>query len=87
MKLEPGKKVKIEVLASQCDIMKTGDVVWLDGARLDQENSSSVCVTALCSIYPWIMGARFGVESEKLGWHDGYRVCCPDKLVDFKISF
>jgi len=87
MKLEPDKKVKIEVITSQCDIMKKGNVVYINGSVLDQKNSSPVCVTALAAIYPWIMGARFGVESHNMGWNEGYRVCCPDKLVDFKITY
>ncbi|MEA1968115.1 MAG: TIGR04076 family protein [Thermodesulfobacteriota bacterium] len=87
MKLEPGNKVKIEVVESQCDIMKKGDTVYLNGPVLDQEHSDAVCVTALAAIYPWIMGARFGVKSENMGWNKGYRVSCPDKLVDFNITF
>jgi hypothetical protein len=33
------------------------------------------------------MSARFGLESKHLGWNDGYKVCCPDKLVDFNVTF
>jgi len=87
VKLEPDKKVKIEVIRSECDLMKSGDSVYLSGPVLDREKSGPVCVTALLSIYPWIMGARFGLESEHMGWKDGYTVCCPDKLVDFRITF
>ena len=87
MKAEPGKNVKIEVVHSECDLMKKGDAVYLNGPVLDCEKSGPVCVTALLSIYPWIMGARFGIESEHLGWKDGYNVCCPDGLVKFKVTF
>ena len=87
MKLEPDKKVKIEVIRSECDLMKRGDTVYLSGPVLDREKSGPVCVTALLSLYPWIMGARFGIESEHMGWKDGYTVSCPDKLVDFRITF
>ncbi|HOO89240.1 MAG TPA: TIGR04076 family protein [Syntrophales bacterium] len=87
MKIEPSKNVKIEVIRSECDVMKNGDSVYLNGPILDGKKSGPVCVTALLSIYPWIMSARFGIESDHLGWKDGYKVCCPDGLVEFRVTF
>ena len=86
MKLEPDKRVQIKVVKSDCSLMKLGESVYLNGAVLDYANSAPVCVTALLGIYPWIMTSRFGIESEKLGHNDGYRVCCPDRLVEFVIT-
>jgi uncharacterized repeat protein (TIGR04076 family) len=86
MKLEPDKRVRILVTHSGCPLMKAGESVYLNGPLLDYANSAPVCVTALLGIYPWIMTARFGIESEKLGHNDGYRLLCPDKLVEFVVS-
>jgi len=87
MKLVPEKNVKIAVICSDCDLMRPGDAVYLNGPVLDREKSGPVCVTALLSLYPWVMGVRFGIESDLLGWNNGYTICCPDKLVDFRITF
>jgi uncharacterized repeat protein (TIGR04076 family) len=86
MKLEPDKRVQIKVVKSECSLMKTGECVYLDGPMIDYANSAPVCVTALLGIYPFIMTARFGIESEKMGHTDGYHVCCPDKIVEFVVS-
>jgi uncharacterized repeat protein (TIGR04076 family) len=86
MKLEPDKRVQIKVVKSDCPLMKPGGCVYLDGPMIDYANSAPVCATALLGIYPFIMTARFGIESEKLGHTDGYHVCCPDKIVEFVVS-
>jgi len=72
--------------------MKTGTEVILKGPVLkgpviDYENSAPMCITALTGIYPWVMAARFGIASGTLEWSaGGYRVWCPEKLVEFEIS-
>ena len=86
MKLEPDKRVQIKVVKSECSLMKLDSCVYLDGPMIDYATSAPVCVTALLGIYPFIMTARFGIESEKMGHHDGYHVCCPDKIVEFVVS-
>ncbi len=86
MKLEPDKRVQIKVVRSECALMKMGESVYLDGPMIDYARSAPVCVTALLGIYPFVMASRFGIESEKLGHNDGYRGCCPDKLVEFVVS-
>lgn len=86
MKLEPDKRVRIKVVKSECPLMETGGSVYLDGPMIDYTRSAPVCVTALLGIYPFVMTARFGIESKKLGHNDGYRVCCPDKLVEFIVT-
>ncbi|WP_084489778.1 TIGR04076 family protein [Desulfotignum balticum] len=87
MQIEPDKRVKINIVHSECDIMKVGDSIYLQGSVLDVKKSCPFCVTALLSIYPWVMSARFGIESKQLGWKNGYRLYCPDKLVEFEITF
>lgn len=86
MKLEPDKRVRIEVVRSECTLMEVGGSVYLDGPMIDYARSAPVCVTALLGIYPFVMTSRFGIESEKMGHRDGYRVCCPDRLVEFIVS-
>ena len=86
MKLEPDKRVQIKVVKSECPLMKLDDCVYLDGPIIDYTTSAPICVTALLGIYPFIMTARFGIESEKMGHNDGYHVCCPDKIVEFVVS-
>lgn len=87
MKLEPDKRVQIKVVKSECKLMEVGGSVYLDGPMIDYARSAPVCVTALLGIYPFIMTSRFGIESEKLGHCDGgYRVVCPDRLVEFVVS-
>jgi len=86
MKLEPDQRVQIKVVRSECALMETGGIVYLDGPMIDYARSAPACLTALLGIYPFIMTSRFGIESEKLGHNDGYRVCCPDKLVEFVVS-
>jgi uncharacterized repeat protein (TIGR04076 family) len=85
MKCEPDRRVRVEVTHSECELMKPGDTVFLKGPIIDREHSSDVCITALLGIYPWVMAARFGIESATLEWDDGYRVWCPEKLVQFHI--
>jgi len=87
MKLEPNKEVKIAVINSNCDKLKIGDAVYLNGPFIDMQRSASMCLTALVGIYPWVMTSRFGIESENLDWDEGYRVWCPEKAVEFCISF
>ena len=87
VRMEPDKRVKIEVVKSECPLMKEGAAVYLDGPLIDYDRSAQVCVSALVGIYPWVMTARFGIESEKLGHSPaGYRLCCPDRLVEFSIT-
>ena len=86
MKLEPDKRVQIKVVKSECTLMKVDDCVYLDGPMIDYATSAPVCVTALLGIYPFVMTARFGIESDKMGHNDGYHVCCPDKIVEFVVS-
>ena len=86
MKIDPENKVKIVVTHSGCPLMKKGATVYLNGSVIDYRESAPVCVTALAGIYPWIMTARFGIESAAMGFDGDYRVCCPDKLVEFAIS-
>lgn len=86
MKIDPENKVQIVVTQSSCPLMKKGATVYLNGAVIDYRESAPVCVTALVGIYPWIMTARFGIESAAMGFDGDYRVSCPDKLVEFAIS-
>jgi uncharacterized repeat protein (TIGR04076 family) len=86
MRLEPDRRVTIEVTRSECPLMKTGDVVYLKGPLIDYERSAPLCLSALVGIYPWVMTARFGIESAHLGHDDGYRVTCPDGLVQFRVA-
>lgn len=86
MHLEPDKEVKIEVTQCDCDLMKKGDCLYLNGPLINKDKSDTICVTALIAIYPWVMTARFGVESKKLEYDRGcYTVWCPEKLVEFSI--
>lgn len=86
MQLEPNKSVKIVVTHSECDLMAEGDTVFLKGPMLESDKSSSICVTALLSIYPWVFTSRFGITSRDLGWDNGYHIWCPEKLVEFTIT-
>jgi len=86
MKLEPSKEVRIVVTHSDCKKISEGGTFFLKGPILDCADSSGVCVTALLAIYPWIFASRFGIRSEDLEWDNGYRVWCPEKLVEFAIT-
>lgn len=86
LNLEPDKGVMIEVVASACPLMKKGDRVYLRGPVIDYERSAPLCLSAVVGIYPWIMAARFGIESRTLGHDDGYRLSCPDRLVEFRVT-
>jgi len=86
LKVDPEHKVKIVVTHSGCPLMKKGATVYMNGSIIDYRESAPVCVTALVGIYPWIMTARFGIESSAMGFDGDYRVCCPDKLVEFSIT-
>ncbi|GBC62904.1 TIGR04076 family protein [Desulfonema ishimotonii] len=86
MKLEPDQRVKIRVVSSECDLMKAGSEIFLKGSLIDYEKSAPICVTALTGIYPWVLTSRFGIKSDHLEWTpEGYRVWCPEKLVEFAI--
>jgi len=86
MRLEPDKEVRILVTRSECDLMKKGDRIFLKGPLIDNEKSAPICITALLGIYPWVMTSRFGIESKNLDWDNGYRVRCPENLVEFTIT-
>lgn len=86
MKIDPGQKVKLVVTHSGCPLMKPGATIYLNGSLINYRESAPICVTALTGIYPWIMTTRFGIESEAMGYDDGYRVSCPEKLVEFSVS-
>jgi len=86
MKADPEQKVRIVVTHSGCPLMKKGATVYLNGSLIDYRESAPMCVTALAGIYPWVMTARFGIESPAMGYDAGYRVSCPDKLVEFAIT-
>ena len=87
VKLEPSREVKIEVVYSKCDLVKKGDTIFIKGPIVITTKSSTFCATALMGIYPWIFTARFGIESKDLEWDNGYKVWCPEKLVEFSITF
>jgi uncharacterized repeat protein (TIGR04076 family) len=86
MQLEPDKNVKIVVTYSECAQMREGYTFFLKGPMLEFDRSSSICVTALLAIYPWIFTARFGIKSKDLEWNEGYHVWCPEKMVEFTIT-
>ncbi|GEM_PF-1315272 len=86
LNLEPDKGVMIEVVASACSLMKEGDRVYLRGPVIDYERSAPLCLSAVVGIYPWIMAARFGIASHSLGHDNGYRLSCPDRLVELHVS-
>ena len=87
VRMEPDQQVRIEVVSSECPLMKEGATIYLNGPLIDYDRSAPVCVSALVGIYPWVMTARFGIESEKLGHTPaGYRLCCPDRLVEFSVT-
>ncbi|MFB3887312.1 MAG: hypothetical protein ACE144_18990 [Thermodesulfobacteriota bacterium] len=85
MRLEPDQKVSILVVHSKCPLLRKGDVTCLEGPLLDYRHSTATCITALLGIYPWVMASRFGIESKKMDWKNGYQVWCPEKLVRFKV--
>lgn len=85
MKLEPDREVRIRVTHSECDLMKKGDAIFIKGPLVNMKKSSTFCITALLGIYPWVMTSRFGIKSDNLEWNNGYRVWCPEKLVEFEI--
>lgn len=87
VKLEPSREVKIEVLYSKCNLVKKGDIIFIKGPIIATSKSSPFCATALIGIYPWIFASRFGIESKDLEWDNGYKVWCPEKLVEFSIKF
>ena len=72
------EKVIIEVTSSQCNFYKPGDKIYIDGALIDMEKSSNVCVMALQSFFPFIYACRKGVTPQQMGFGDKLTVQCPD---------
>lgn len=83
---EPDRPVRIVVARSTCPLMQEGDEVFINGPLIDYGRSAPMCLSALVAIYPWVMTARLGVASRSLGYQDGYRLVCPDQLVEFVIN-
>jgi len=81
------KKVKIEVVSSKCDHYKVGDAIYMEGAFVDKEKSSAICITALNAIYPFIYATRKGVTGDEMGFPDRIFQCpdCPE-VVEFQLS-
>ncbi len=86
LKLEPDKKVKVTVSRSKCQALPQGSAFYLRGPIIDNPASAPICATALTGVYPWIMAARFGIESKNLGWREGYKVLCPEGEVEFEVT-
>ena len=79
-------KIKLVVKISKCDLYKTGDEIYIDGALLDKEKSANVCLTAINAFYPFIYAARKRVTAEQMGFDELTFQCpdCPEK-VEFTI--
>lgn len=75
-------KVKVTVLESHCPRYQTGDCIYFDGAFIDTEKSSALCMVALSAIYPFVYAARRG------GSVKSTPVQCPDcgECVAFQIE-
>jgi uncharacterized repeat protein (TIGR04076 family) len=72
------EKVIIEVVRSQCKYYKLGDRIYIDGALVDMQRSSNICVTALSSFFPFVYAFRKGVTPEQMGFDEKVTVQCPD---------
>jgi uncharacterized repeat protein (TIGR04076 family) len=80
--------VQVTVTGSTCDKMPAGDTLVLDGPAIDYDRSGPVCLTAMNAVYPWIMLARFGVETEVLDYDAEagcYHAACPCGIVNLEI--
>lgn len=80
--------VEIKVTESSCPMMPAGDVLVLEGPRINYALSGPVCITALNAIYPWVMVTRFDVEADALDFdrsNSCYHCVCPCGTVHFDI--
>ena len=81
--------VEITVTESSCPIMPMGDVLVLEGPRINYSKSGPVCITALNAIYPWVMVTRFGVQANALDYdadNECYHCVCPCGTVHLDIK-
>ena len=84
--LEPNRPVRVTTIFSECDQMPVNHAFHLQGPMLQPTPPGAVCVTALSAVYPWIMAARFGIESRQMDWTEGYKVWCAENRVQFLIE-
>ncbi|GHV54699.1 hypothetical protein FACS1894206_08050 [Deltaproteobacteria bacterium] len=86
----PNRTIEIKVTSSTCPKMPAGSVMVLDGPTLNQEKSKGpVCLTAVNSMYPWIIATRFDVYTPDLEFDSAagcYHVVCPCGTTNFDIQ-
>lgn len=75
-------KVKVTVVESGCARYKAGDEIYFEGAFIDKEKSSDLCMVALNAIYPFVYAARRGGSVRE------HPAQCPDcaECVKFKVE-
>lgn len=72
------EKVMIEVVSSQCKFYKPGDRIYIDGALVDMQRTSNICMMALSAIFPFVYAFRKGVTPEQMGFSEKVTLQCPD---------
>lgn len=72
------EKIVIEAISSDCGMFKPGDRIYIDGALVDKEKSSKICLMALQSFFPYIYALRKGVTGKEMSFDEKILVQCPD---------
>lgn len=72
------ERVIIEVVSSECRYYKPGDRIYIDGALVDMQKTSNICMMALSSFFPFVYAFRKGVTAEQMGFGEKVTVQCPD---------
>ena len=54
------KTIDLVVKKSNCKFYNAGDIVRFQGALIEKDQSSNLCMTALNAVFPFIYAARKG---------------------------
>ena len=72
------EKVILEVVSSECAFYKSGDRIYINGALVDLEKTSNLCLTAVSAMFPFVYAFRKGVTPEQMGFGEKITLQCPD---------
>ena len=62
-----GLVIRVTEIKGHCPVHSPGDVIVIDGPRIDLEKTHNICIHALSPILHYAVALREGVDPETLG--------------------
>jgi len=64
-------KIKVIEIRGECPVFNVGDIITIEGPRIDLKNTDAVCTHAFASLMPYIVALRKGIKPSELGLGKG----------------